>query len=213
VEVDDDRVVRIRPDQQHVATEGFACKKGLRQHELYSTPDRLASPMRRQGDRFEAIDWQTANQEIGEKLRSIIQQHGPNAVALYVGTAAGFSVLHPVFAQGFLTGLGSTNTYASATQDCANKFAVAARDIKLVGRADLKAPVLADLAGLDDGAFRAMFSGSPIKRIGRDRFVRNVLYAIGNSGEAKLLPVAQGLCADADAAVADAARWAVARLR
>ena len=125
VEVEDDRVVRIRPDQQHVATEGFACKKGLRQHELYSTPDRLASPMRRQGDRFEAIDWQTANQEIGEKLRSIIQQHGPNAVALYVGTAAGFSVLHPVFAQGFLTGLGSTNTYASATQDCANKFAVA----------------------------------------------------------------------------------------
>lgn len=71
---------------------------------------------------------------------------------------------------------------------------------------------LADLAGLDDAAFRARFSGSPIKRIGRDRFVRNVLYAIGNSGVAGLRPAAQSLVEDADAAVADAARWAVERL-
>ncbi len=60
--------------------------------------------------------------------------------------------------------------------------------------------------------FRARFSGSPIKRIGRDRFVRNVLYAIGNSGDATLMPVAQGLRGDPDRAVADAAAWAVARL-
>mgnify|MGYP001486337093 CR=1 FL=1 len=72
---------------------------------------------------------------------------------------------------------------------------------------------LAELAGLDDTAFRARYSGSPIKRIGRDRFVRNVLYAIGNSGAPRLREVAQGLCEDADAAVADAARWAVMRLR
>ncbi len=74
------------------------------------------------------------------------------------------------------------------------------------------APHLAELAVLDDAAFRARFAGSPIKRIGRDRFVRNVLYAIGNSGLPALGPVAAGLVDDPDVAVADAARWAVARL-
>ena len=91
-----------------------------------------------------------------------------------------------------------------------NKFAVAAREIGYAPRHG--APPLAELAGLDDAAFRARFTGSPIKRIGRARFVRNVLYAIGNSGDSTLLEVAQGLCDDPDAAVADAARWAVERL-
>ena len=77
---------------------------------------------------------------------------------------------------------------------------------------NLKEPALAELAVLDDAQFRSMFSGSPIKRIGRDRFVRNVLYAIGNSGQGRLRAVAQSLCADPDPAVVDAARWAVERL-
>ncbi|MBO9452331.1 tRNA epoxyqueuosine(34) reductase QueG [Tropicibacter sp. R16_0] len=94
-----------------------------------------------------------------------------------------------------------------------NKFAVAASDIRYAAREELKAPALAELAALDDTAFRAFFSGSPIKRIGRDRFVRNVLYAIGNSGDAALIPTAQGLTDDADATVADAARWAVEQLQ
>ena len=93
-----------------------------------------------------------------------------------------------------------------------NKFARAATEVKYAARADLLAPDLAELAQLDDAAFRARFSGSPIKRIKRDRFVRNVLYAIGNSGEARLKPVAQGLVDDPDPAVADAARWAASRL-
>ena len=93
-----------------------------------------------------------------------------------------------------------------------NKFAIAAREVRYHARDDLKAPALADLAALDDAAFRAKFSGSPIKRIGRDRFVRNVLYAIGNSGSERLLPVAQTLAHDLDPTVADAARWAVSRL-
>ena len=74
------------------------------------------------------------------------------------------------------------------------------------------APALAELAGLDDAGFRARYAGSPIKRIGRDRFVRNVLYAIGNSGSGALRAVAQRLCDDPDPTVADAARWATARL-
>jgi epoxyqueuosine reductase len=93
-----------------------------------------------------------------------------------------------------------------------NKFAVAARETGYASRFS-EAPRLADLAALDDAEFRAMFAGSPVKRIGRDRFVRNVLYAIGNSGMAALGPAAAGLVDDPDPAVADAARWALARLR
>ena len=91
-----------------------------------------------------------------------------------------------------------------------NKFAQAATEIGYQPK--VGAPELAGLAALDDAAFRAMFSGSPVKRIGRDRFVRNVLYAIGNSGAAALRGVALALSEDADAAVADAARWAAGRL-
>jgi epoxyqueuosine reductase len=91
-----------------------------------------------------------------------------------------------------------------------NKFAVAAREIGYQPRVGL--PELAELATLDDAGFRARFAGSPIKRIGRDRFVRNVLYAIGNSGQPDLRQVAAGLVEDADPAVADAALWALGQL-
>ncbi|MEP2891833.1 tRNA epoxyqueuosine(34) reductase QueG [Tateyamaria sp.] len=91
-----------------------------------------------------------------------------------------------------------------------NKFAVAASDMRYLGA--VGAPPLAELAVLDDAEFRTRFSGSPVKRIGRNRFVRNVLYAIGNSNDVSLMSIAQGLAEDPDQAVADAARWAVARL-
>lgn len=94
-----------------------------------------------------------------------------------------------------------------------NKFARSATEIRYAARPELVGPRLAELATLDDTAFRALFSGSPIKRIGRDRFIRNVAYAIGNSGEKSLMPKVQSLCEDPDSAVADAARWAVGRLR
>ncbi|MBU2956247.1 tRNA epoxyqueuosine(34) reductase QueG [Paracoccus sp. 1_MG-2023] len=91
-----------------------------------------------------------------------------------------------------------------------NKFAQAGTEMRYRGIID--APPLAELAVLDDAGFRARFSGSPIKRIGRNRFVRNVLYAIGNSDDPSLRAVAQGLAHDPDETVADAARWAAMRL-
>lgn len=94
-----------------------------------------------------------------------------------------------------------------------NKFAVAGRDAKYDARDDVIAPPLAELVQLDDPAFRARFSGSPIKRIGRDRFVRNVLYAIGNSGDGALTDAARMLTSDPDPTVAEAASWAVSRLQ
>lgn len=92
-----------------------------------------------------------------------------------------------------------------------NKFAQSAKDLGYQPR--VGAPALAELAQLDDAAFRLRFAGSPIKRIGRDRFVRNVLYAIGNSGNLALMPQAVALLQDADATVAEAADWAVQRLQ
>lgn len=125
LDVAEGRVVQIRPDRAHVVTQGYGCIKGLRQHELYQSPDRLRQPLRREGGKLRPIGWDQALAEIGERLRAIRQRHHPDAIAMYVGTAAGFSILHPPFAQGLMQGLGSRSTYSSATQDCSNKFAVA----------------------------------------------------------------------------------------
>lgn len=94
-----------------------------------------------------------------------------------------------------------------------NKFAQEASEAAYHPREALKAPLLADLAALDDAAFRALFRKSPVKRIGRDRFVRNVLIAIGNSGDNALLPTATALLTDPSPLVADMADWAVGELR
>jgi formate dehydrogenase len=125
VTVEGNRVTEIKPDERHVATGGFACLKGLRQHQLYASPDRVRYPLRREGRTWERVSWDRAIAEIGAKVRRLREDHGPDSIAMYVGTAAGFGVLHPVFAQGFMTGIGSKSMYSSATQDCANKFAVA----------------------------------------------------------------------------------------
>ena len=93
-----------------------------------------------------------------------------------------------------------------------NKFASASREAQLHARDALRSPALADLAGLDDAGFRALFAKSPIKRIGVARFVRNVLYAIGNSADPSLAPAAQARLADEDESVRDAASWALVRL-
>ena len=94
-----------------------------------------------------------------------------------------------------------------------NKFAdQAAANKAFVGRAELAAPAIADLLALDDAAFREIFSGSPIKRIGRNRMVRNATIAAGNSGDARLLGRLQALAGDDDPVVAEAAAWAIGRL-
>jgi epoxyqueuosine reductase len=93
-----------------------------------------------------------------------------------------------------------------------NKFAQAGREAKLAAREDLRAPSLAELARLDDAAFRARFTKSPVKRIGRDRFVRNVLIAIGNSEDGTLAGEAKRLATDDSPLVRSAAVWALSQL-
>lgn len=93
-----------------------------------------------------------------------------------------------------------------------NKFAQTSRDAKLQARADLVAPALADLLALDDTGFRALFSGSPVKRIGVARFLRNVLIAAGNSGDRSLLPLVEARLGDASPLIRATAIWALGRL-
>lgn len=93
-----------------------------------------------------------------------------------------------------------------------NKFAVIGQEAKLAARSDLNAPKLAELVALGEEGFRRHFSGSPIKRIGWKQFLRNVLYAVGNSGKAELEATARQFVNDQDPVVRDAAKWAVQRL-
>jgi epoxyqueuosine reductase len=93
-----------------------------------------------------------------------------------------------------------------------NKFAQAGREMKLKARDELREPTLADLSQLDDAGFRALFAKSPVKRIGRDRFIRNVLIAIGNSGDLGLAQQAERLLADDSPLVRGAAAWALSQL-
>jgi epoxyqueuosine reductase len=94
-----------------------------------------------------------------------------------------------------------------------NRFAdTARRNQAFVPRAELVAPALADLLALDNAGFRQVFAGSPIKRIGRNRMVRNAAIAAGNSGKAELIPMLETLVGDPDLVVSEAAAWAVAKL-
>jgi epoxyqueuosine reductase len=93
-----------------------------------------------------------------------------------------------------------------------NKFAQESRELALAPRSELTAPVLAELAALDDEGFRQRFAGTAVKRIGRDRFIRNVAYALGNSGSPASVPAVQQLMNDKSPLVRDAAGWAFSRL-
>jgi formate dehydrogenase len=130
--VENGRVTALRPDAAHVATRGFGCPKGLHQHEIYQSPDRVRAPLRRVGrpgsGRFQEVSWEAALGDIGARLRRLRRRYGRDCAGLYVGTAAGFSLTHMLFAQGFVQGLGSRQVYTSASQDCNNKF-VAAREM------------------------------------------------------------------------------------
>nr|WP_310473971.1 tRNA epoxyqueuosine(34) reductase QueG [Sandarakinorhabdus sp.] len=93
-----------------------------------------------------------------------------------------------------------------------NRFAQATEEPAFLPRAELTAPKLAELLMLDDAAFRALFSGSAVKRIGVNRFIRNCLYAAGNSGDAALVPAVRAHLHSDDAVVTEAAAWALKRL-
>ena len=125
--IEDDQVVAIEPDPDHVVSKGYSCIKGLRYHEIHHSPDRLQVPLKRVGDRFEEISWEQAFEEIGAKVRQLVKDHGGDSISGYLGNPIAFSLLPPVLFSAFLQGLGSRNLFQTGSQDCNNKFAAAQR--------------------------------------------------------------------------------------
>ncbi|MGC4116284.1 MAG: molybdopterin-dependent oxidoreductase [Myxococcales bacterium] len=125
--VEDGKVVDLAPDPDHVVSKGYACAKGLRQHLVAASPSRLRTPLRRTADGWAPASWDEALAQIGSKVRSLVAQHGPDSVALYLGNPLSFSMLPPILAAGFLQGLGSRSLFQTGSQDCNNKFAAAQR--------------------------------------------------------------------------------------
>ena len=127
-EVEGGRLLRLKPDQAHPVTRGFACHKGIGYDAIHHDPDRLNTPLKRsaapdQPASFAAIGWSQATDEIAGRLRSIVENHGADAVAGYFGNPLAFNALGVQAASAFFQHLGSRRMFNSGTQDCANKFA------------------------------------------------------------------------------------------
>ena len=122
--VSDGRVTKLRPDKEHPLSRGFACPKGIAMTEVQNDPDRVLHPQRRRPDgSYERIDWQTALDEIGERLGAVKREHGGEAVGWYMGNPGAFSYSHPLWVKGFLDALGSRHYYTASSQDVSNRFA------------------------------------------------------------------------------------------
>jgi anaerobic selenocysteine-containing dehydrogenase len=123
--VEDGRLVKLRPDHEHVVTKGFACSKGVRAGDLHRDPDRLRTPQRRVGDAFVDVSWDDAIHEIAARVDEIVDRHGPRAVGVYLGNPNAFNALGSAAGMFFAASLGSDRAFSAMTQDCSNKYAVA----------------------------------------------------------------------------------------
>lgn len=121
--VTDGSLTAVRADADHPVTKGFACAKGLAGLEIHHDPDRLDHPMRRTPDGLVRTTWDEAIGGVADALGAIVDEHGPRAVAAYVGNPSAFNTLTGPATGAFFAQLGLTRYFSSGTQDCANKFA------------------------------------------------------------------------------------------
>jgi len=126
-EVEDGDVRRLVPDAEHPVSRGFGCVKGPAMIEVHRDPARLDHPERRRpndGGRWERASWREAIADIGVRLKKLRDEHGPDAVGVYIGNPTAFNVGLSIYAAGFLAALGTRNFFNAASLDCQNKFAV-----------------------------------------------------------------------------------------
>jgi len=124
VDVEANRIVDIKPDPDHVVSEGYACVKGTRYAGTQHSPDRLLNPIKRVGTEWQDISWNQAIREIAQKAGALIAEHGPQTFGHFVGSAGGANVLAPMFRGALYSGLGSRRMYGTGTCDTMNKFRV-----------------------------------------------------------------------------------------
>jgi anaerobic selenocysteine-containing dehydrogenase len=122
--VEDGKLVKVRPDADNPLSKGFACPKGIAMTDVQNDPDRIVHPQRRRADgTFERVTWPEALDEIGKRLRAIVDAHGGDAVGWYMGNPGAFSYSHPLWVKGFLDAIGSPHSYTASSQDVSNRFA------------------------------------------------------------------------------------------
>jgi formate dehydrogenase len=122
--VSDGELVKVRPDPDHPLSAGFACPKGIAMAEVQNDPDRVVHPLRRRPDgTFERVTWDEALDDIGARLKAIIDRDGGDAVGWYMGNPGAFSYSHPLWVKGFLDAIGSPHSYTASSQDVSNRFA------------------------------------------------------------------------------------------
>ena len=123
VETENNQVIAIEPNKAHVASQGYACIKGLKMGDFVHNPDRLETPLKKVDGEFVAISWDQAIKEIGQKLRAIYDKHGGESIAAYMGNPIGFSMWPTTAMTLLLNAFDADKLFTPGTQDCANKFA------------------------------------------------------------------------------------------
>jgi anaerobic selenocysteine-containing dehydrogenase len=124
---EDGELVKLRPDPDHPLSRGFACPKGIAMEHVQNDPDRVTHPLRRAADgTFETVTWEEALDDIGARLRRILDARGGSAVGWYLGNPSAFSYSHPIWVKGFMDAIGSPNLYSAGSQDVNNRFAASA---------------------------------------------------------------------------------------
>ena len=122
--VQDGQLTKLRPDDDHPLSAGFACPKGIAMTDVQNDPDRVLHPLRRRPDgEFEQVSWESALEEIGARLQRIRAEHGGEAIGWYMGNPGAFSYSHPLWSKGFTDALGSSHYYTASSQDVSNRFA------------------------------------------------------------------------------------------
>ena len=125
--VEDGAITKLRPDPDHPLSKGYACPKGIAMLDVQNDPDRVLHPLKRGPDgEFHRVSWDEALDDIGERLRAIIERHGKKSVGWYMGNPGAFSHSHPLWSKGFVDGLGSPHYYTAGSQDVNNRFAASA---------------------------------------------------------------------------------------
>jgi anaerobic selenocysteine-containing dehydrogenase len=121
--VEDGRLLKLRPDQDHPLSQGFACPKGITFEQVHNDPDRVLHPLKRRPDgSFERVTWDHAMGDILTRLRAIHGEHGPQSIGWYFGNPGAFSAAHPIWLGAFMTLLGSPHLFTAGSQDVNSRF-------------------------------------------------------------------------------------------
>jgi anaerobic selenocysteine-containing dehydrogenase len=153
--VEDGRVTQLRPDPEHPLSSGYACPKGIAMTDVQNDPDRVLHPLRKTADGgFERVSWDTALADIGARLKSVRDSHGPKSIGWYMGNPGAFSYSHTLWVKGFLDALGSPHYYSAGSQDVNNRFAASAL---LYG-----SPLVVPIPDLQRTSFLLMLGANPM---------------------------------------------------